>query len=142
MTFRNEIRSLLKQKNLFKDEINVLSSRGCNVKFCPDEALKDYEKDTENGIPSYSCEYTVLYAYKEIQKENEVLDIHIELILTAPECNRYWDAHIISSVPDRISGSSYFLSSSLIGHLRSLSLESLLRELDEFLKEDEPCAES
>lgn len=135
MTFRQKIMKLKSQPGLFEDEMKLLGSQGYSAKLCLDKALRDYQKDLETVILYNSC-YTILSAHKEIHADNEIINIYIELALQAPKYGRLWNAYIISSVPDRLSDEKQHFSSSLVGQFQQPSLEAVLDDLDEFLKEN------
>ena len=133
MTFTQKILRLKNQPGLLESEMKLLGSQGYSAKLCLDAALKKYQKDLETVILYNSC-YTILSAHKAICSGNEIITIYIELALRAPKYDRLWNAYIISSVPDRLSDTEQYFSSSLVRQFEQPSLEALLGDLDDFLK--------
>lgn len=140
MTLRQKIIRLKHQPGLLESEMmKLLGSQGYSAKLCLDAALKKYQKDLKTVI-LYNSYYTILFTHKEIHAGNENLNIYIKLALRAPKYDRLWNTYIISSVLDRLSDTEQYFSSSLVRQFEQPSLEALLGDLDDFLKENDLSA--
>ena len=139
MTLKQKIIRLKNQPGLLESEMKLLASQGYSAKLCLDAALNKYQKDLETVI-LYNSRYTIVSAHKVIRSGNEIIDVFIQLDLQAPKYDRLWNAYIISSVPDRLSDTEQYFSSSLVRQFEQSSLEALLGDLDDFLKENDLSA--